>query len=224
MTFNEVDESVGGRIVAAHGILVVEFGLDGLRQLLAQLDAPLIVRVDVPNDALSKDLVLVHGDEGAQRERRHLLHHDRVGRSIALEDFVRSNSIGVVHAGQLLLHFTLGLALHKGFGLSQEVAEQQFVMLAIGQVLVVAVHGGDEVAGNDFSALMYQLIKGMLTIGARLTPYNGSSGVVNGLATSGHIPKTTISLITGYPKINGQNKGNTVPLQGVPEMMDKTKI
>ena len=49
---------------------------------------PLVVGVDVPDDALGEDLVLVHGDEGAQREGGHLLHHDRVGRPVALENLL----------------------------------------------------------------------------------------------------------------------------------------
>ena len=40
---------------------------------------PLVVRVDVPDDALREDLVLVHGDEESQGERGQLLHHDGVG-------------------------------------------------------------------------------------------------------------------------------------------------
>ena len=40
---------------------------------------PLVVRVDVPDDALREDLVLVHGDEQSQGERGQPLHHDRVG-------------------------------------------------------------------------------------------------------------------------------------------------
>ena len=40
---------------------------------------PLVVRIDVPDDALREDLVLVHGDEQTQGERGQLLHHDRVG-------------------------------------------------------------------------------------------------------------------------------------------------
>ena len=46
---------------------------------------PLIVRIDVPDDSLGEDLVLVECDEGAQGEGSHLLHHDGVGRTVALE-------------------------------------------------------------------------------------------------------------------------------------------
>lgn len=84
----EVDESVGGRVVGADGRVVLQLWLDLLGQLLPQFNAsggnrnfvkhrcsglnaascvgqrhspPLIVAVDVPDDPLNKDLVLVHG-------------------------------------------------------------------------------------------------------------------------------------------------------------------
>ena len=46
---------------------------------------PLVVRVDAPNGALHEDLLLVHGDQHSQRERRELLEKDRVRRPIASE-------------------------------------------------------------------------------------------------------------------------------------------
>lgn len=52
---------------------------------------PLIIRVDVPENALNEDLMLVHGDQGSERKRRHLLNHDGVGRSVALENLNRKN-------------------------------------------------------------------------------------------------------------------------------------
>lgn len=56
---DEVDESVGGRIVRRYRVIVLELGLDGFGQLLAQFYAPLIIRVDVPDHALSEDFVFV---------------------------------------------------------------------------------------------------------------------------------------------------------------------
>ena len=50
---------------------------------------PLVVGVDVPDAALNEDLVLVHGQQGAQRERSHLLHHDRVAGTVTLEALSR---------------------------------------------------------------------------------------------------------------------------------------
>ena len=41
-----------------------------LRQLLAQFDAPRVERVDAPNRALRKNIVLVEGDELTESFRR----------------------------------------------------------------------------------------------------------------------------------------------------------
>ena len=46
---------------------------------------PLIVGVDVPDDALHEDLVLVEGDQGAESERGQDRQHDRGRRAVALE-------------------------------------------------------------------------------------------------------------------------------------------
>ena len=46
---------------------------------------PLVVRVDAPDDALHEDLLLVHGDQHAQREWCELLEEDRVRRPVARE-------------------------------------------------------------------------------------------------------------------------------------------
>jgi len=50
-----------------------ELGDDRSGQLLAELDAPLVERVDVPDDALDEDLVLVERDEPSERARIQLL-------------------------------------------------------------------------------------------------------------------------------------------------------
>ena len=50
--------------------LALEFGDDALGQHLAQFDAPLVERVDVPDDALREDAVLVKRDQLAERRRR----------------------------------------------------------------------------------------------------------------------------------------------------------
>ena len=60
---------------------------------LAQLDAPLVERVDVPDRALREDGVLVEGDELAEHFRREPLGEDRVRRAVAFENPVRHEPI-----------------------------------------------------------------------------------------------------------------------------------
>ena len=50
--------------------LLFEFRDDALRQDFAELDAPLVERIDVPDDALGEHAVLVQRDQLAQRFRR----------------------------------------------------------------------------------------------------------------------------------------------------------
>ena len=59
---------------------------DSLGQHLAELDAPLVERVDVPDRALGEHAVLVERDQLAERFRREPLGEDRVRGTIALED------------------------------------------------------------------------------------------------------------------------------------------
>ena len=70
-----------------------QFGKDDLGELLAELDSPLIETVDVPDDALGENLVLIQGDEPAKGEGRQAVIEDRHGRSVALEDLMRSERI-----------------------------------------------------------------------------------------------------------------------------------
>src|SRR5277367_3973554 len=70
------------------GTVMLELGLRGTFQLgnnrlgedLAQLHAPLIERVDVPDRALSEHVVFVEGDQASERARGELFGEDHVGR------------------------------------------------------------------------------------------------------------------------------------------------
>ena len=87
-----VNETVSRGVVAGHGAVTGHLGLDGLGQLLAELDAPLVVGVDIPDDALGEDLHLVHSEERAQGEGGHSVHHDAVSRPIPSELLVGSDT------------------------------------------------------------------------------------------------------------------------------------
>lgn len=59
IALEEIDEAVCRAVVRQDFLAGIKFRFNGLSQLLAQFDAPLIERVDVPDDALHKDLMLV---------------------------------------------------------------------------------------------------------------------------------------------------------------------
>src|SRR5262249_22783431 len=73
--------------------LVLQLRDDALSQHLAQLDAPLVERVDVPDSTLREDGMLVESDELAERSRREAIGEDRIGWAIALEDPVRHKPV-----------------------------------------------------------------------------------------------------------------------------------
>jgi hypothetical protein len=62
-----------------------ELGQDPFGEHLAELHAPLIERVDVPDRALRENAVFVERDELAERRRCQSFEQQSVGGSIALE-------------------------------------------------------------------------------------------------------------------------------------------
>ena len=80
MSLIPLDETVGGAVVVEFGVGLGKFRENLLRELLAEFNTPLVVAVDVPDNALGEDLVFVHGDECAKAFRAHVVHHDGVGR------------------------------------------------------------------------------------------------------------------------------------------------
>src|SRR5216110_904139 len=62
------DERVGGRVMGEPWFGIgLELAGDARREHLAELDAPLVERVDVPDRSLHQDAVLVQRDELAER-------------------------------------------------------------------------------------------------------------------------------------------------------------
>ena len=52
--------------MAAHWFRIGEFRQDAVCQLLAEFDAPLIERIDIPDDALYENLVLIQCNQRTQ--------------------------------------------------------------------------------------------------------------------------------------------------------------
>jgi hypothetical protein len=173
----------------------------------------LIVGIDVPDDALDENLVLVHGNQSTENEWRHFGENNRVGGTIAFENFVRKNSaqLFLAHSGleQLLFSFFGTFALHQSLSLSQEIGHQQLVMktsgnrmqssemiarfltrysLKIASVIEMDVLGrSDKISRNQFGALVNELIKGVLAVCSRFSPDDRSGGIFHTASTSGHI-------------------------------------
>src|SRR5690606_36047763 len=83
---------------------------------LAQLDAPLVKGIDVPDDSLNKYLVFIERYQGAQVARRQFIEQQYAGGAVAWA------AVGVEIS-------SLEAAFHEGIGLGQHIGEQGEVML-----------------------------------------------------------------------------------------------
>ena len=165
-----------------------EFRHDPFGQGLTQFHSPLIEAVDVPDAALGEHLVFVQGDKLPEHKRAQPWGQDRIGGSVAVHGAMRDQLFRAAFGAQFIGVLTEG----QGLALSEKVGHEQ--------VLVAAERAGgageaDEIAGHRFGALVQQLIKGMLTIGAGLAPDqrpglaagDPAAAPIGGLAVALHI-------------------------------------
>src|SRR3990172_2438008 len=167
------DQGVRRAVVAESGLrLAPELRDDALRQRLAELHAPLVERVDPPDRTLGEDRVLVERDELSERLRRELLGEDRVRRAIALEGPVGHEPLRRPLGPDLLGRLPEGQRL----GLREDVREEHVVLPA---ERTEGLRERDEIAGDEARPLMDQLVEGVLAVGPRLAPGDGSGRVVD---------------------------------------------
>ena len=80
--------------------------------------------------------------------------------------------------------FVGGFAAHEGFGLGEDVGEQDFVVAA---QVAAFFKRGDEVDRGDVGTLVQQLEEGVLTVDAGFAPNNRGGFVADGLAVEGNL-------------------------------------
>ncbi len=159
-------------------VFAFELGDDARREHLAQLDSPLIERVDAPDDALSEDAVLVQRDERAEDVGREHLGEDHVRRAVALHHAVGHDAL----RGALGPHLVDGLAEPERFGLREDVRRQDVVVVAD---RVERLAEADQVDRDQLRALVDQLVEAVLPVRARLTPVHRAGLVVDVSARRG---------------------------------------
>src|SRR5208283_2941001 len=120
---------------------------NSLGQGFAQLDTPLVKRINVPDSALREDGMLVKGDEFPQCFGRQPVDKDRVGWTVALEDPVGDEPI----RRALGFYFLMGFAEGQRLGLGEDVRQKHIVVPPQG---VERLSKGDEVTGNEPGSLM----------------------------------------------------------------------
>src|SRR5262245_31213722 len=106
--------------------LAHQFWDDALSQHLAQLDAPLVKRIDVPDNALREDRMLIEGQEFAEGFRRETVHKNGGRRAVAFKDSMRYPPI----RRALIFDLLFGLAEGQGLRLCKNVSQQHVVMPA----------------------------------------------------------------------------------------------
>jgi hypothetical protein len=180
LLLEKVDERVGAAVVLADLSLAVELAENALGKLLAELDAPLVERVDVPDGALDESEVLVVSDQQAERAGGDLLGQDRGGGPVAEESLVGDELVGSAFG----LDGFGGLADHEGLGLCEEVGgEHALVLVAVDGV--VRLDGQDEVGGDELGALVEELEEGVLGVGTGLSEEDGAGSVLHVVSAAG---------------------------------------
>src|SRR6266540_6302750 len=106
--------------------LALKFRNYALGQHFAQLNAPLVKRINVPDNALGEDAVLVESDELAKRFRCEPISEDRIRRAIAVEYAMRHEPI----RRALCLDLLRRLAEGQRLGLREHVRQENIVMPA----------------------------------------------------------------------------------------------
>src|SRR5438445_2132383 len=165
--------------------LAVKFRNDALGEHFAQLSAPLVRRIDVPDGALGEDGVLVESDELAKRFRREPFGEERIRWAVALEDAMRHEPIRRALSFDLVGRLTEG----QGFGLSEHVCQEYVVVPA---KRVERLVERDEVAWNEPRSLMNQLVERVLAVCAWLAPIDRAGIVGDLVAIQGDVFAVTL--------------------------------
>ena len=136
---------------------------DARRQLLAELHAPLIERVDAPHCALREHRMFIQRHQLPQHLGRQHLRQDHVGRPVPLEHLVRHQLLGHAFRPYLLR----GLAERQRLGLREDIGHQHVMMPP---QRIERLEEADEIARNQPRPLVNQLVKRVLSVGPRLAP------------------------------------------------------
>ena len=155
----------------------LEFRYDPLGQDLAQFDAPLIKRIDLPDRSLCKHTVFVERHQFAQSLRSQPFRQDHVRRAIAFEGTVRNEPVG----RSLRPDLFRSLAKRERLRLCEHIRHQQIVVIA---QWVQRLKEADEITRDEFRSLVNELIERVLAVGPRLAPEDRTSLVFHARAVA----------------------------------------
>ena len=150
-----------------------------LRELLAELDAPLVEAVDVPDDPLDEDLVLVHRDQRAERARR-----DLAGRRSRSSGGCRRTSCAARARRSRSAEPSSPSSARTSSGVLPRISASVCAKKFASRISwccahrVVRLDRRDEVGRDDARALVDQLVERVLAVRARLAPDDRPGRVV----------------------------------------------
>ena len=166
-----INQRSGRRILTSQNLTVtLNSGNQVQRQLLTELNTPLVEGIDAPHNTLNEGDVLVQGNQGAQNARGQARRHDGGGGAVTAED----TCVDHVLCGALCTNLFLGLAESKSLGLCEEVSQEQLVNVLLAVLgRVDRVSECQEVRGDQAGTLVNQLVESVLAVGAG-SPQNTS--------------------------------------------------
>src|SRR5262245_32173389 len=154
-----------------------------VRELLAELDAPLVEGIDAPQNSEHERLVLVERDQLAEMIGVELADQDAVARPVAAEAAMRgerARRAGFhLRPAHLRLRLRGALAEHQRLALRQEVGGQQPMKIRMAGAVA---RRQDEVAEHPLRALVDQLVEGVLAVGPGLAEQDRASRAFHRLA------------------------------------------
>jgi hypothetical protein len=116
--------------------------MNGAAELFAELDPPLIEGIDVPDHTLAKHLVLIQGDQRAERSRVQSVEQDRCAGPCA---------------AALLVHWPKRPTGKQRFALTQTVCQQPAMMLIESRLRssgMPGLYASDEICAECSAALV----------------------------------------------------------------------
>ena len=127
------DQSGRGGIAAGHGVGAVDDRQQARGEFLAQLDAPLVERIDVVDRRFDENAMLVERDQATKRERIEPAIGERDRGPIAGKFLVRRQRLGLARCAPLLAQLRDGLGVRAAagqrLGLREAIRDEQMMML-----------------------------------------------------------------------------------------------
>lgn len=140
---------------------------DFARKLFAQLNTPLIVRINIPDASFNKSNMLIEAHELAERKRREFLAKNGSRGTVSFEDAGSDHPFSRAFGA----YFVGGFTKRERLSLCKEVSEEELVYVL--QCVLRRVNGvgkSNKVAGNFSCSLVNKLVKCMLAVGSWLAP------------------------------------------------------